>query len=185
MKLVNLRHKFSTNSTIGTLYVDGVALCNILEPADMGLEDSMTLSHIIAVKNPRMAANPKKFTAIPIGIYPLKLVSGAGIFNRFPFLKEKYTITGEAGKKPFMVPELQNIKDYAEVLLHPGNYPRDTEGCSLVGKFIAGPDFIGDTPDAFYELDSRCFEEIAKGGVTYEIQRDAQAWAAFQYSIHS
>lgn len=175
MKLLNVRQIFTEKSTIGKLYVDNVFICYVMEPTDRGLNSSMTPQQIIAIKQPGQ-------TAIPIGTYPLLLVSGAGIFNEFPFLKNKYTITGESGKETFMVPELHGIIDFDQVLLHPGNYPRDTKGCSLVGMTIAGPDFIGDTPDAFYKLDSTCFAAIKLGGVEYEIQRNPDTWAAFQSS---
>jgi len=178
MKLLNIRQIFTANSTIGKLFVDGEFLCYVMEPTDRGLESTMDLQTIL-----KMKLYGK--TAIPIGIYPLQLISGAGIFGEFPFLKEKYTITGEAGKRPFMVPELQGIKDFDQVLFHPGNYPKDTKGCSLVGDSIIGPDFIGRTDIAFYALEAKCFAAIKAGGVTYEIQRDAQASATWQAKNHS
>ena len=171
MKLINTRFAFTHNSTIGKLTVDNQILCYILEPTDRGLEDSMALEDI----------QKRKIwgkTAIPTGTYELKLISGAGIFNRFHFLADKYTVTGETGKIPFEIPELQNVKDFSDVLIHPGNYPKDTEGCSLVGGTIE-TDFVGATPAAFEALRVHCFDAIRAGGVTYTLQRDLTEYQKF------
>lgn len=177
MKLVNTRYIFTENSTIGKLTVDGQFLCYILEPTDRGLDGSMTLATVL---------QHKIFgkTAIPTDTYPLLLINGAGIFARFPFLHKEYTITDEPGKIPFYVPELQTVKGFSGVLLHPGNYPHDTEGCSLVGGNIAGADFIGQTPQAFDALRVKCFDAIKAGGVTYTLQREPNAWAAFKTKMN-
>jgi len=167
MKLVNTRLIFTENSTIGKLTVDGAFLCYILEPTDRGLDASMPLSEL-----QRLKVFGK--TAIPIGTYNLQLISGVPIINRFPWITKYYP------NNTFMVPELENVPDYEAVLLHPGNYPKDTEGCSLVGMTIAGPDFVGDTPDAFVKLQKTCFDEIKAGNATYTLTRDPQAWTAFQ-----
>lgn len=172
MKLVNTRAIFTHNSTIGRLFVDDTFLCYILEPTDRGLDSTMDIE---VIKQKKVFGH----TAIPTGIYNLQLVSGKLIYDRFHFLKERYT------PDTFMVPELQDVKDYSGVLIHPGNYPKDTEGCSLVGKTIAAVDFIGDTPDAFYELQDKCFAAIKAGGVTYEIKREPNAWSAFIKSQQS
>ena len=172
MNLTNTRYEFTENSVIGKLTVDGDFLCYIMEPTDRGLTSSMAIEEIVKRKI-------QGKTAIPTGTYKLVLVSGAKIWNRFHFLHDKYTVTNEEGKISFEVPELQGIEDFSQVLLHPGNYPKDTEGCSLVGNSVAGPDFIGGTPAAFESLRLKCFEAIRKGEATYTLQRDTVAWQAF------
>ena len=168
MKITNVRSIFTANSVIGKLSIDGVFKCYVLEPFDRGLDSSMSLEEIKAKK---ILAH----TAIPVGEYKLKLISGAPIKARFgKWLEEMYP--GDT----FMVPELQDVKGFEGVLIHPGNFPKDTEGCSLVGQSIAGPDFIGGTPLAFETLQKLTFAEIEKGDVTYEIARDKGAWDAFQ-----
>ena len=173
MQLTNTRYLFTKNSTIGKLTVDGQFICYILEPYDRGLTGDMTLAAVLQKK-------VFGHTAIPTDTYPLLLINGAGIFDRFHFLETEYTITDEAGKIPFYVPELQTVKGFSGVLIHPGNYPKDTEGCSLVGGSIAGADFIGQTPQAFDALRIKCFDAIKAGGVSYCVQREPNAWAAFQ-----
>lgn len=177
MKLVNTRYIFSPNSTIGKLTVDGEFLCYVMEPTDRGLSSAMPLDEITKLKIWGK-------TAIPVGIYELKLVSGAPIWDRFHYLHTAYTITNEPGKITFVLPELQGIEDFAQVLIHPGNYPKDTEGCSLVGGDIAGADFIGQTPAAFEALRRTCFAAIAAGGVTYTIQRDNIAYQAHENALN-
>jgi hypothetical protein len=170
MKLLNVRSIFTANSSIGKLYVDGVFLCYILEPFDRGLSEDMPL---VEIQQKKVFAH----TAVPTGIYPLTLISGEPIVNRFPWIRKYYP------EGNFFVPELQNVIGFDAILLHPGNYPKDTEGCSLVGMSIAGADFIGDTPDAFVKLQQVCFDAIKAGGVTYEIQRDENAWQAFKATV--
>ncbi len=33
-----------------------------------------------------------------------------------------------------ILPHIENVPDFDEIEIHPGNYPRDTEGCVLVGS---------------------------------------------------
>lgn len=174
MKLLNTRTIFTDNSTIGKLTVDGEFLCYILEPADKGLDDGMTIAQIISTKNERLAMVPKKYTAIPTGTYPLLMVPVAPAFlQHYPyFIKE--------GIKD--LPELQNIKDYGSVLIHIGNYEnatkQDSEACQIVGMNTA-TDFVGGSGVAFDSLKAKCFAAISAGGVTYEIVRDPVAWEKF------
>ena len=49
------------------------------------------------------------------------------------------------------LPRLQDVPGFQGVLIHPGNYPRDTEGCILPGTKIAG-DAVVESRVAFLEL---------------------------------
>ena len=48
-------------------------------------------------------------------------------------------------------PHLQNVKGYEYILIHPGNGPKDSKGCILVGKKQA-KDWISESRTAFKEL---------------------------------
>lgn len=175
MILQNIRFKFTKNSTTGKLFIDNAfSGIYILEPTDMGLEDSMTLAQIMAVKNPRLAVTPKKYTAIPSGTYDLRMVPVAPAFlAHYPYFIQT---------KVYQLPEVQNIKDYSSVLFHIGNFEnavkQDSEACQIVGNTMA-EDAVYGSGQAFEILKTK-FPTIAAGGVKYTISRDAQAWLAWQ-----
>lgn len=73
-------------------------------------------------------------TAIPAGRYQVK-IQWSPRFTR-------------------LLPRLQNVPGFQGVLIHPGNYPRDTEGCILPGTQIAG-DSVVESRVAFLELNKR------------------------------
>jgi hypothetical protein len=52
------------------------------------------------------------------------------------------------GKK---MPTLVDVPDRTHILIHPGNFPSDTEGCLLVGQ-TKGVDYIGESRAAFDRL---------------------------------
>jgi len=107
MELYLKREKFTEQSTIGTLSIDGQFECYILEDKDRGLHDKMSLSEIEA---------HKVFgkTCIPYGRYEIDWTMSA----RF--------------KK--MMPILLNTPGYTGVRIHTGNSEKDTLGCLLPGK---------------------------------------------------
>ena len=52
-----------------------------------------------------------------------------------------------------MVPGVEDVPGFADIEIHWGNFPRDTEGCCLVGKTKGPtPDFIGGSKLAFADL---------------------------------
>ena len=53
-----------------------------------------------------------------------------------------------------MLPELHNVPGFEGIRIHTGNYPRDTEGCLLLG-FQKGADCIMASKAAFDELMKR------------------------------
>ena len=117
MRLLLERKYKKQDYTIGNLYVDGVFFCNTLEDTDRGLTQSMELSELKARK-----IHGK--TAIPSGTYRVVLN------EQSPRFKEKSSYAFCNG----YLPRLKDVPAYEGVLIHIGNYPRDTEGCILVGR---------------------------------------------------
>lgn len=74
-------------------------------------------------------------TCIPAGTYKI-------IVNRSPRFKRD-------------LPRLLDVPGFAGVLIHPGNYPSDTDGCLLPG-LTKSENFIGQSREAFDKL----FEKI-------------------------
>ncbi len=103
--------------TIGRLYVDGVRFCDTLEDTDRGLDQSMDIAVLRAKKR-------RGITAIPTGRYKVTLGVKSPKFSQ----KKAYNFCGG------YLPRLINVPAYDGVLIHIGNYPKDTEGCILVGK---------------------------------------------------
>jgi Family of unknown function (DUF5675) len=50
-----------------------------------------------------------------------------------------------------VTPHVQNVPGFTEIELHPGNFPRDTEGCTLVGT-TRYADVLGQSDAAFDAL---------------------------------
>ena len=48
-------------------------------------------------------------------------------------------------------PHLQNVPGFSEIEIHWGNFPKDTEGCTIVGQ-TQTPDFVGFSKNAFLAL---------------------------------
>lgn len=107
MRLTLIRIANKPTYTIGKLYIDGVYFSDVLEDTDRGLDDSMEEKEIKAKKI-------KDNTAIPTGIYPVKIT-----------YSPKY-------KK--LMPLVDNVKGYSGIRIHSGNTHKDTSGCLLVGK---------------------------------------------------
>lgn len=117
MDLKLVRKYKKANYTIGHLYIDGKFFCDTLEDTDRGLKQTDAL-----------AANKRKKvkgeTAIPTGRYQVTL----GVQSeRFKYKQQYKSCNG-------YLPRLLNVPCFEGVLIHIGNYPKDTEGCILVGE---------------------------------------------------
>lgn len=117
MKLVVDRKWKKQNYTISNLTIDGAWFCNILEDADRGLDDSMSLTQIKELKK-------ASITAIPSGTYEVTLEVISPRFCTNSFYKQVCD-----GK----LPRLLNVKGFEGILIHAGNTDKDTAGCLLVG----------------------------------------------------
>ena len=140
-KLKLIRKTFTDTTCIGELLFNEKFFCYTLEDKDRGLFQGLPLDKILQSKIYGK-------TAIPYGAYDI-------VLNYSPKFK---TIT----------PRLLKVPGYEGVLIHWGNYAKDTEGCILTGDSKA-PDFIGYSRQAFSRLMielKKCdniFLEIVKG----------------------
>jgi hypothetical protein len=121
MELFLTRKTLTEKSSIGELICEGEHVC-------WTLEDRM-----------RPDGAPKIFgeTAIPLGRYEIVITNSP----RFSQL---------AGV-PVDLPLLLHVPYYDGVRIHPGNKPKDTDGCILVGRHLGGVDEILDSRVAFYD----------------------------------
>lgn len=141
MKLTLTRKFFTEKSTIGTLSIDGEFFCYTLEDKDRGLNQSDNIATIMLKK-------VFAVTAIPAGTYTVIV----DFSNRF--------------KK--LMPLIRDVKGFAGVRIHAGNYPEDTEGCVLVGMQYA-PDKLISSREAYTKLFDRL--NACKEPITLEITR--------------
>lgn len=115
---ISLKRIYTNNQyTIGHLYVDGTYVCDVIEDADRGLKDSMTLEEIRQKKI-------KDRTAIPQGNYKVTMNV---ISPRFS--KKKYYKDFCGGR----LPRITSVKGFDGVLIHIGNTDKDSSGCLIVG----------------------------------------------------
>lgn len=118
MRIKVIRHTFLKDRTIGTMYINDLRFCETLEDVDRGLHQEMELD---AIKKIKVYGE----TAIPYGTYNLKMVYS-------PKYKKK-------------MPLLENIPGYSGVLIHIGNYPKDSKGCLLVGMSVEKGNLVSST----------------------------------------
>lgn len=117
-----LRDTFTPTSTISELLMDDEFLCDALEDTVRDGDDD-----ILQPEEKVYGA-----TAIPIGTYEIVLHH----WDRY-------------GCK---MPLLLNVPLYQGVYIHPGNGPKDTLGCILVGERTGGmADFIAKSRVIFFE----------------------------------
>ena len=101
--------------TIGRFFVNGLRFHESLEDPDRGLDSSMSLDKIKALKISGQ-------TAIPTGTYKVTMSVSA-----------KYKDRSWAKKYNGLVPEIVGVPGYSGVRIHPGNTAADTDGCPLIG----------------------------------------------------
>ncbi len=106
MNLKVIAVKKTPVSTISKLFINDKFECYVLEDTDRGLSKDMSLSKILSIKVPSQ-------TAIPSGTYNVII----DFSNRFKC----------------EMPLIQNVPGYEGIRIHSGNYPKDTEGCLLLG----------------------------------------------------
>lgn len=103
--------------TIGKLYINNNYICDVLEDADRGLRQGMSLDEI---KKRKVYGE----TAIPTGTYNITM----NVIS--PKFKDKSWAKPYGGK----IPRLLNVPGFDGVLMHVGNTEKDSLGCLLVGE---------------------------------------------------
>jgi len=145
-----IRVEQTDNSTLSHLYVFDESLkiwlfeCYLLEDA------------IRKVKIPTA-------TAIPTGVFPLKIRKEGMINLRY---EKKYK---DWHKGMLEIAELPNFKF---VMIHIGNYIKDTEGCPLTGSTYSnnGKSFeVFESEKAYKKLYSKIIDRVLAGGYSVEI----------------
>lgn len=109
----------TTMYCISKLKINGEYFCDVLEDTDRGLKQTDPLELIKKLKI-------NGATAIPIGRYKIAMDTVSpkySDFTRYPWAK------AYGGK----MPRLLNVPGFEGILVHIGNYPKDTSGCLLVG----------------------------------------------------
>jgi hypothetical protein len=61
-----------------------------------------------------------------------------------------------------MMPHVENVPGFSEIMLHWGNYPQDTEGCTIVGSIVAA-NFVGHSRAEFDTIFLRIQDALAEG----------------------
>lgn len=133
IELLLERYKNFTHGVIGKLYVNGMYLCNTLEPVDRGLTTSMRTTEIAQKKI-------KGVTAIPSGDYKV-ILSYSPKFSNRPFYK-----TYTDGR----LPRLLNVPGFDGILIHTGTTYHNTAGCILVG--VDNGNILRRSQAKYYEL---------------------------------
>lgn len=119
--------------TIGRLYVDQLLLCDTIEDCDRGLKQSWDIGQILKVK-------VYGKTAIPKGTYKI----GFTVSPKF-----RYRVWGK--KYGGIVPEIQNVKGYGGVRIHPANRASELLGCIAPGtNSVKGA--VTQSQAAYYKL---------------------------------
>lgn len=109
MKLLLIRKTFTELSTIGSLYIDGIFFCYVIEDKDRGLSQKISLTEIALRKIWGK-------TAIPYGTYKV-IISRSTRFRRD-------------------LPEILSVKGFEGVRVHRGNTAEDSSGCLIVGNSV-------------------------------------------------
>lgn len=141
---------------IGKLYIDGVYFCDVLEDTDRGLDSAKSVAWNKARKVPGA-------TAIPKGTYEITMKVKSPKFSAAKYKKNYGFCNG-------YLPRLQNVPAYDGVLIHIGNYAKDTDGCLLVGKNTK-KGMVTDSTTTFRKLYEKLKAADEKGEkITIEIQ---------------
>ncbi|SEI39304.1 hypothetical protein SAMN05216327_101183 [Dyadobacter sp. SG02] len=151
MDIQVIRRWKSETATISEVTVDGKFQCYFLEDIDRGIDQSMPLEQVRALK-------VKAATAIPTGRYPVSITYSPA-FKR-------------------MLPLISQVPGFDGIRIHSGNTSLHTEGCPLTGKAfdLIGRDYQirgGTSRPAFDELYTKIQAALKTGASVFiTIKRD-------------
>jgi len=117
MKITLIRKYKKKDYTIGNLYIDGEWFSNTLEDTDRELYQGQGEKYILQHKVYGQ-------TAIPYGTYKISL----------DIISPKYSQKAQYKQIKGKLPRLLDVPGFEGILIHSGNYPKDTAGCILVGE---------------------------------------------------
>lgn len=134
LELLLIRRYLGASYTIGSLYINGVYFCDVLEDPDRRL--TSTTPEVI-IRQKKIYGN----TAIPTGTYHVAMDTVS------PKFKSRYWAVRYKG----IVPRILSVPGFDGVLIHVGNTPADTLGCLLVGENKVKGQVIN-SANTFYRL---------------------------------
>ena len=117
MEITLIRKYKLPTYTIGKLYIDGQYFCDTIEDKDRNLYQGMDLDWL---KREKVYGE----TAIPYGRYKVTLKVQSPKFKG----KKQYE------KCNAYIPRLENVPAFEGILIHIGNYAKDSYGCILLGE---------------------------------------------------
>ncbi len=118
MKIQVKRETFKDDCTLGSMVIDGMPFCKTLE--DKCRDEN---------RNGVFDGNESKVygeTAIPYGTYKVIMYQSPRFGRQLPLLL--------------------NVPHFEGVLIHRGNYAKDTHGCVFVGEYHSGSMVCNSTP---------------------------------------
>lgn len=141
---------YTDESTIGDLFWKGGEFeCNTLEDTCRRRDKN---------SNGRLDADEKVYgqTAIPAGRYEIKMEWSEHYKRKMPFL--------------------QNVPLYKGIMIHWGNWAKDTNGCILTGEKLPGQDdFVSASQKNYNELEPKILEALKNGPLFINIQGGLKA----------
>lgn len=143
-----VRSIFLENATLGRLFINDVHFGYTLEPYYIDFSNDSYKKDII---NSEIAAEKaiqkrfhNRFVAVPNGVYNLRL----NILSPKYYNKQFYRKLNGG-----YMPRVIDIPSYEGVLIHPGNYVKDTQACCLVGySFDKNVPAVYNSQDCFINI---------------------------------
>ena len=145
MELLLKRRFKGPKYTIGSLYINGIYECDVIEDVDRNLHDSMAEEEI---KSKKVYGQ----TAIPYGTYNIDMKTVS------PKFKNRSWARPYGGK----LPRLLNVKGFEGILIHVGNTAEDSLGCLICGENRVKGKVINSTA-CFMELMTSLLKAHLKG----------------------
>lgn len=124
MELTLIRDTYTSKSTIGRLFIDGVEFC-------------YTLEDVVRPRGVKVYGE----TAIPEGVYSVAMTYSNRFKELMPLLYNKPDLSVQDGK---------GVR-FDGIRIHSGNTADHTHGCPLLGA-TKGTDFVGNSKKTYKEF---------------------------------